>query len=149
MNLAKWAAVHNISDEAFAALKQSLGLDGTQRDSRMEGLPVSEAGATNHIRIEAAEAGVLLWRNNVGALQDDRGNWVRYGLANDSKAINERIKSSDLVGIRPNGQFIAREVKAPGWRYTGTDREQAQLRFINLVNEKGGDACFATGKGTI
>jgi hypothetical protein len=85
----------------------------------------------------------------VGAAVDARGNHVRFGLANDSKEMNDRIKSSDLIGIGRDGRFIAREVKAPGWRYTGTDREQAQLKFIELIIGMGGDACFVTEEGSL
>lgn len=120
----------------------------------------TEAAVQQRVRIEAAGAGVLLWRNNVGALLDERGRMVRYGLANDSKALNERIKSSDLIGLRPVligpqhvgrvlGQFVARECKAAGWRWRGTDRERAQLAFMQAVLIHGGDACFAAGPGTI
>lgn len=79
-------------------------------------------------------------------MEDANGRVVRFGLANDSPAVNKRIKSCDLVGIRPNGQFWARECKPAAWHYTGTEREQAQLRFIELVNSMGGDAAFTTGK---
>ncbi len=53
-----------------------------------------------------------------------------------------------MVGSR-FGQFLAREVKKPGWKYRGTAEERAQLHFINLVNTAGGDAAFATGRGMI
>jgi hypothetical protein len=90
----------------------------------------------------------------------EEGKLVRYGLANDSKAVNEMIKSSDLIGIRPVlitpahvgytvGQFVAREVKAGAWMYRGTSHEQAQKRFLELVAGMGGDACFANGEGTL
>ena len=107
------------------------------------------------IRAEASRAGCVLWRNNVGA-----AGAIRYGLANDSAAMNANIKSSDLIGIEPViitpdmigtviGRFIAREVKRPGWHWTGTDRERAQLRYMQLVCRMGGNACFATSEGTL
>ena len=120
----------------------------------------NETTIQDQIRLEASQAGLRLWRNNVGACRDTKGRLIRYGLANDSAAVNRALKSSDLIGIRPVvvtqehvgriiGQFVAREVKRSGWEYHGTPREQAQLRFIELVRSLGGDACFATGKGTL
>ena len=120
----------------------------------------NETTIQDQIRLEASEAGLRLWRNNVGACRDTKGRLIRYGLANDSAAVNRALKSSDLIGIRPVvitpdhvgqtiGQFVAREVKRSGWTYHGTPREQAQQRFIDLVRSLGGDACFATGKGTL
>ena len=47
------------------------------------------------------------------------------------------------------GRFTSREIKAAGWAYRGTDREVAQLNWATLVNTLGGDACFATGEGTL
>lgn len=112
------------------------------------------------VRLEAAARGLALWRNNVGALPDPRGVPVRFGLANDSAAVNANVKSADLIGIRPVlitpdmvgrtiGQFLSREVKAPGWVYRGTARELAQLRWIEIVTAHGGDAAFCTGPGSL
>lgn len=108
----------------------------------------SEAGVQQSIRLQCAGR---LWRNNVGVLMDDRGIPVRYGLANDSSRVNRSIKSSDLIGITPItlggvtvGVFTAIEVKGPSWKYRGTEREVAQLKYINLAQSLGGIGVFAT-----
>lgn len=117
----------------------------------------SEAKVKNLVRLEAAKLGIHLWRNNVGATYTHDGHLLRYGLMNDSTQLNKVIKSSDLIGIRPLiitpemigktiGQFIAREIKHADWKYTGGEREQAQLKFIELVKSLGGDADFSTGE---
>lgn len=115
-----------------------------------------EAKAAQDIRLDAAACGVDLWRNNSGAFQDVSGRWVRYGLCNDSAELNEHVKSSDLIGIRPMiitpewvghrvGVFIAVETKLPGWRLTpGDKRGQAQARFHDIVRADGGFAGFAS-----
>lgn len=112
------------------------------------------------IRLEATRKGLRLWRNNCGAVTTADGRFIRFGLANDSRAVNDKIKSSDLIGVRPVtitpdmvgkkfGQFVAREVKRSDWKYTGTKREKAQLNFINLINSMGGDAAFCNGEGSL
>lgn len=145
-SLTQWAHVWGVPDAAVIDLHVRLATMCLPAGVSSVG---SEAGAQQAVRLEAAEKGILLWRNNSGALQDVEGRWVRYGLCNDSKQLNERYKSADLIGIRPGGQFVAREVKAPGWRYTGSEREQAQQRWLDMVNAAGGDGKFATGKGTL
>jgi hypothetical protein len=147
MDLNKWAIKHNIGIEALNDLKVQMGLwtDHVQATSDVK----SEALVSDAIRLEAAKKGILLWRNNVGAMQDETGRVIRFGLANDSQKVNKHIKSSDLIGIRPNGQFICREVKASNWQYTGTEREVAQKKFIELVLSHGGDAAFATKAGEL
>lgn len=159
MILHDWAIRWGVSMAALQDLGQHLGLEGA--GSIPDGLRGSgEAAAQAAVRLEAAQKGVRLYRNNVGALIDERGVPVRFGLANDSAAMNKVIKSADLIGIRPIvitplhvgatiGQFVSREMKAPGWRYTATEREQAQQRWALLVANLGGDAGFATGAGTL
>lgn len=121
---------------------------------------MTETDITNIIRIEAGRKNIRLWRNNVGAGYMKDGSFIRFGLANESEKMNKLIKSSDLIGVRPVvitqemvgltiGQFVAREVKKSGWSYKATEREQAQLRYIQLINSLGGDAAFAVGEGTL
>lgn len=105
---------------------------------------MSEAAVQAEVRLECARRGAIMWRNNSGVLPDENGRPVRFGLNNDSKQANETCKSSDLIGIGPDGRFWALEIKHAGWKYTGTKREKAQLAYINLVRSKGGVAAFVT-----
>jgi len=158
MNLNEWAIKWGVPYAATEDLKRRMGMVNTDPAATVAG--ESEAAVQNRIRLEASRAGARVWRNNVGAMLTEDGSFVRYGLANDSQQMNARIKSSDLIGLKPVlitpehigqvlGVFIAREVKPGGWRYTGTPRELAQLRFLELVASIGGDACFVTGEGTL
>lgn len=152
-----WAARHGISAEALADL-QGVLMSAVPTVTSEPGS--SEAAAQQQIRLEAPKHGVRLWRNNVGACMDDRGNHVRYGLANESPAMNKQVKSADLIGITPVtitpqhigavlGVFTSIECKRPGWRYKGNGREQAQLAWAQLIIGLGGFAQFATDPGDI
>lgn len=101
-----------------------------------------EQAVQSSIQLAATRAGCRLWRNNVGALMDERGRLVRYGLCPGS---------SDLVGLVPVrvtpemvGQtiavFAAVEVKDRG---QPTEQQQA---FINLVRAMGGRAGVARSR---
>jgi hypothetical protein len=153
----EWANRWGIPPEAIKDLQNTL-VSQTPDPKTQDG--ESEAAIQTRIRLEASRKGARLFRNNVGATYTEDGSFLRYGLANDSKAMNDHIKSHDLIGIRPVliephhvgkiiGQFVSREVKAAGWKYRGTEREEAQLRWAILIASMGGDACFANGEGTI
>lgn len=153
--LLEWQRKHGITAEALADLVTMVGLD-VPRSTK--GTP--EARVQDEARLLASKMGWRLFRNNVGVLKDERGVPVRYGICNDSPAMNKRIKSSDLIGIRPVvitpdmvgstiGQFVAREVKKAGWKYKGTEHEQAQLAFGTLVIGLGGDFRFWSGEGEL
>lgn len=152
--LAAWAARHAIPPAALADLRAMLT---APEPSAAAIAPVerSEAAVQVDLRLRAAREGLLCFRNNVGALLDARGVPVRYGLANDTAAMNRSIKSADLVGVKPVlitpahvgtviGQFWCREVKHAGWRWRGDAHELAQLAWAELVLSWGGDAGFAT-----
>jgi len=122
-----------------------------------------EADLYRQIQLAASKCGARLWRNNVGVLVDLDGRPVRFGLANESKASNVGLKSSDLIGITPYvimpehvgrifGVFTSIEVKGPGWKYSGgractcykckACRERAQMAWIDMVRSMGGLAGF-------
>lgn len=153
----EWARRHNVTPAALSELAQIMGVESTEHFS---GGDRSEARVQDLARLTASKLGWRLFRNNVGVLKDERGIPVRYGLCNDTPAMNKRIKSSDLIGIRPViitpdmvgatlGQFVAREVKREGWKYKGTEHEQAQLRFGEIVTSLGGDFKFWNGSGEL
>lgn len=158
-----WGMKHGIAPFALEELEGLLGIAGRAAltDPTSAGEPGSESRQQSIVRLEASQKDVLLFRNNVGAFKTDEGGYVRYGLANDSAKMNDRIKSSDLIGIRRKvitpamvgsvvGIFTARECKREGWVLRPSDkRAAAQQTFINLINSYGGDAAFATGGGTL
>jgi hypothetical protein len=107
----------------------------------------TETDVMNLCRLAAQGIGGVLWRNNNGALPRPDGVPVRFGLANDSSKLNAVFKSSDLIGICPDGRFAAVECKEPGWVWRGTPEEVAQLRYVLDVRARGGRAGFATRPG--
>ena len=112
--------------------------------STMTQEPVNETALSRQLRLVAQEYGALLMRNNSGAMIDKTGRMVRFGLGNDSKAVSNMRKSSDLIGLTAQGRFLAVESKDRGWIFTGTPREVAQHTFLQLVNVRGGIGLFAT-----
>lgn len=156
-NLTRWAIKHGVSEAALAELHSDvLGTDDPG-DAAAATAGKSEAWAQSQVRVAFSASGGRAWRNNVGVLTREDGVPVRFGLANDSAMVNRVLKSGDLIGLKPRivtqdmvgqliGQFWSRECKKPGWRYTGTEHEVAQLAWVNLILRLGGDAKFTTGE---
>lgn len=94
-----------------------------------------ETNIVAECRLAASECGVIVWRNNVGALPDSNGRIVRYGLC---------VGSSDLIGIQSeSGRFVALEAKVPNWKPSGVKQKKhwdEQLNFIAQVIKNGGIA---------
>lgn len=152
----RWAVSEQIHPHAISRLLVALGVGFEPLHSMEVPAGASEAAVQQRVRVAMTTNGMMNWRNNVGAMMDDKGNMVRFGLCNDTAQLNKRIKSSDLIGIsnepitldmvgQPRGQFVARECKAEGWKYTGTEHEVAQLKFGQIVIAAGGDFAFTTG----
>lgn len=152
-----WARQWGVPAAAVADLRRRLGVaeEASRPDSNAsEGH--SESNRQSLILDTARKCGIHLTRNNVGALQDERGVPVRYGLFNETKERNAVVKSGDLIGIRPVligpkhlgtviGQFVSVECKKEGWVYKGDKHETAQRNFVEFVISKGGLAMFANG----
>jgi hypothetical protein len=81
------------------------------------------------IMVALSEKGCVVWRNNVGVLKNAAGIPIKFGLC---------VGSSDVIGISPDGRFLAVEVK--------TDKGKPspdQIRFIEAIKRKGGIAGIA------
>ena len=116
---------------------------------------MDESTVQQNVQLEARRFNCTLMRNNSGAFKDETGRLVRYGLGNISKQHNDRVASSDLIGItkikitpdmvgKEIGVFTAIEVKRSDWNVNKKfdDHENAQLNFINWVLSLGGFAGF-------
>jgi hypothetical protein len=95
----------------------------------------------SEIQLAASAGGghARLWRNNVGALRDQRGQLVRYGLcpgSSDLIGLRTITITPDMVGQRV-AVFCAIEVKDRG---RPTDQQQA---FVAMVQQAGGLAGIA------
>jgi hypothetical protein len=162
INVAALAAAYGMPAANVEPFLAHLGALSIVNDPNVD--PMSEAGVQSRVRLEASKKGIHLWRNNLGAgkvvLEDGGGSrFMRWGLANDSKALNGAIKSADLIGIRRTlitqamvgthvGVFTSRECKEAKWKPSGSLREAAQIQWANLINTQGGDAKIVSGPGS-
>lgn len=161
----EWAYDHGIAFAALFDLEKRLGVAAREveelRNLDERGKLGSESRQQSLVMLEAAQKGYSLMRNNVGALKNDHGVPVRYGLMNTSSDLNKVVKSADLIGIDPSpitldmvglprGQFLSVEMKEEGWTYNPNDpHEAAQYRWVQYVIRYGGRAMFATGPGML
>lgn len=77
--------------------------------------------------------GVFAWRNNSGAVtaaHKGKRRFVRFGGAPGA---------SDILGVLPDGRFLAVECKRPGNRPTAE-----QQSFLDAVSRLGGAAVWVT-----
>ena len=97
----------------------------------------SEHEIQQRIRLACGRGPVRLWRNNTGALVDQQGRFVRFGLCKGSSdliGLRSVVVTPEMVGQRI-AQFVALEIKAP----QGVVSPQQQA-FLRLVQELGGVA---------
>ena len=123
-----------------------------------------EGKSSQAVRVRASAWGVTLLRNNSGVLPDRDGRPVRFGLGNESKKLNQELKTGDFVGWTPltiTADMVGKQVaiftnieaKAFGFKerdnYNPNTREYGQNKFNQLVIDAGGLAGFATGSADI
>ena len=96
---------------------------------------MSEHEIQQRIRLACGHGPVRLWRNNSGALVDQQGRLVRFGLAKGSSdliGLRTLEITPDLVGQRI-AQFVALEIKT-----TRGVVSPEQRAFLDLVEQLGG-----------
>lgn len=124
-------------------------------------MATAEAKASFQLRERASEWGLRLFRNNSGVLKNEVGVPVRFGLGNESKKINQELKSGDFVGWTPvliTQEMVGKQVaiftnveaKAEGFvhreTYPKNKREHGQSNFNKMIIKAGGVAGFACNK---
>lgn len=148
MTFDEWALKWALPAQALQEYQELTAATSSPLDDRSEAFVVSEC------RLALSHYKVIQMRNNVGVLEDVNGTPVRYGLCNETKQMNQIMKSSDDINILPYvvkpqdvgrklGLFLGVEHKKPNWVYTGKGRETAQLTFQRMVRAAGGVALFA------
>jgi hypothetical protein len=94
----------------------------------------SEHEIQQRIRLVCGRGRVRLWRNNTGALVDQQGRFVRFGLCKGSSdliGLRSLEITPELVGRRI-AQFVALEIK------TGSGTVSPEQRaFLQLVQQLG------------
>lgn len=88
-----------------------------------------ETNIMNAALVALSAAGCLVWRNNTGQLPDRQGRMIKFGLC---------VGSADIIGICPDGRFLAVEIKTALGQPT-----DAQVAFIERVRLAGGRAGVA------
>ncbi len=72
---------------------------------------------------------IYAWKNSsTGIFNKKTGGWIPIGLTG----------VSDILGILPDGRFLAIEVKSPTGKLT-----QNQIDFLDIINKNGGVAFMA------
>ena len=148
MTLEEWAVRWALPPQAIAELQEATAATHTPYSDR------SEAAVAADCRLALGRYGVVTMRNNVGVLEDRNGRPVRYGLCNETPAMNKVLKSADDICILPYtvtpqdigrklGIFLGVEHKKANWVYSGDGREAAQSNFQRMVNAAGGVGLFA------
>ncbi|MCT0230927.1 VRR-NUC domain-containing protein [Synechococcus sp. CS-1324] len=97
----------------------------------------SEHEIQQRIRLACGRGPVRLWRNNTGALLDQQGRYVRFGLCKGSSdliGLRSLEVTPEMVGKRV-AQFVALEIKTS----CGVVSPE-QRAFLRLVQELGGVA---------
>jgi len=97
---------------------------------------VKESQLQRDVRLALSSAGVLTFRNNVGAAEF----WNEHRQAPDHVAYGVGGPGGSDLLCCVGGRWVALELKAPGAR-TKPERATLQAQFRTLLRANGGFAC--------
>lgn len=148
MTYEEWAIRWALPPQAIQELREITSVTQDPLSGHSEEVVAAEC------RLALGKHGIITMRNNVGVLEDVNGRPVRYGLCNETKPMNQAMKSSDDILIIPYvvkphdvgrtiGRFGALEYKKRNWVFSGRGREGAQSNFHRMVAAAGGVGLFA------
>lgn len=157
----EWASAWGLPGMALADLRSRLAAQSRPNGTDQGGM--SEAAVLSRWSLaSAADPDLLTWRNNVGACEATNGRVIRYGLANDSKAMNEIVKSADKIGIKRHlvrpcdvgrhlGLFVSVEFKRQDWKMPAAPdpHTRAQLNWAATISAYGGIAHIYNGNNPL
>lgn len=90
--------------------------------------PQPERVVLSESLIELSRLGVRCWRNNTGALKDEQGRLVKFGLKG----------SSDIIGVHsPSGRIVCVECKSTGKKVKPNSEQD---NFLSMIRNQGGIA---------
>lgn len=156
--LSDWARRHAVGPQAMFELYELMGFT-PEVPEVCKGK--DESYVQSFLRLQGPPLGYNLARNNRGALPNEKGVPIRFGLWNDTAALDKVCKSGDLIGYQSGwfrdyetaepvkvAVFSMVECKRATWRGFNPDdpREAAQQRCISMVLTAGGIATFSTGE---
>lgn len=105
---------------------------------------MNEQSLQQRIRLALSRGATRLWRNNTGALRDEQGRLIRFGLCEGSADLIGYATievTPEMVG-RQVAVFAAVEVKTAKGRPT-----PQQVAFLNHIRAAGGRAGIARTVG--
>lgn len=107
---------------------------------------MSESPQLRKLLLALSGAGARVFRNNVGMLQDSRGQYIKYGVCNpggsDVVGWQSVVVTADMVGSRV-AVFTAIEAKVDA------AVEEEQRNFLRAVSDAGGIALVVRNEGAI
>lgn len=134
-----YAAMYGKEPMAQSQIKPKRVITHRSEKEELEGSVLREVGEIILLSPKVA----LAWRQNGGAAQAPDGVFRIWFYRWIKRPVKEMVLV-DFVGMLKDGRMLAIECKRRDWKFTGTDREEAQSMFIKNIVAHGGVGGFVT-----